>query len=673
MSSQGEPSMLEVFLRKFRKIVLENLSNEQFGTNELARKMGLSRSQIHRKLQKINGKSITQFIREIRLEEGLKMIKGNIGTAAEISYKAGFNSPAYFNKCFREYFGITPGDVGKIPLKRKNEKRISLNKLFQIISWKTAAFLCIALLGVWLFYYFILTKNNSGNITETKTSIAVLPFINLTGDTSLYHLQYGISELLISALSTSPELIVTDNQTITDVIGNLTNIQTSSMKPKMAKEIVKRLKVGSYMYEDSIFRINLKLIDTKTGEIVKTRHIESKKNNIYYMAASLSNDIKNFLEIKIIGEGSDIEPLDFMTTSSSEAFKYYILGMEDLWKGKVSSKKKLLRAVEIDSNFTAAYFFLGLAYRSFGDYDQSIECYDRAYKNKEKAPEKFKLWLEAWKTEYTDQNPAGTINYYREVTKIDPLSRLNWYFLGRSYFLIKKYDEAIMAWEEITNIDRQLGGPYKRQNYYINCGYAYHTRGKHRKEKKIYKKGLKLFPDDRRLICRQAICALSQGKTKLADKYVEQHNKALEKLGWSESYITFWAGVIYRNGCNNNNKTVETLRHALALRLKDKDNTKGNEIYWYYYYLAEVLIYRDINVEGGIEYIKIALELSNEDKPDYPWFTRVLGWGYYKQGKYTEALHLLKKAEEGTPFYSPRLQKNIQEVEEAIARENEGI
>ena len=66
--------MQKVFLQKTREIVLKNLSNENFNPNKFAREMGISRSQVHRRLNKINGKSISHLIREIRLEEGLKMI-----------------------------------------------------------------------------------------------------------------------------------------------------------------------------------------------------------------------------------------------------------------------------------------------------------------------------------------------------------------------------------------------------------------------------------------------------------------------------------------------------------------------------------------------------------------------------------------------------------------------
>jgi AraC-like DNA-binding protein len=111
MESSKDLSMDQSFLQSLKEIVLANLENEQFGAEDISNEIGLSRSQVHRKLQKINGKSITQFIRETRLDVAHELLKKGVGTAAEISYQVGFSSPAYFTKCFHEYFGFPPGET----------------------------------------------------------------------------------------------------------------------------------------------------------------------------------------------------------------------------------------------------------------------------------------------------------------------------------------------------------------------------------------------------------------------------------------------------------------------------------------------------------------------------------------------------------------------------------
>ena len=96
MERSSKLSMDKAFLQKLTDAVHANLNNEQFGAEDLAKEVGLSRSQIHRKLQKINGKSVSQFIREIRLDEAHRLLEAETGTSAEIAYQVGFSNPAYF-------------------------------------------------------------------------------------------------------------------------------------------------------------------------------------------------------------------------------------------------------------------------------------------------------------------------------------------------------------------------------------------------------------------------------------------------------------------------------------------------------------------------------------------------------------------------------------------------
>ena len=101
----------ENLLNELKQVVLNNLENEQFSVERLAQKIGVSRSHLHRKLKKLKGQSISQFVREIRLAEALKLLRKDVATTSEIAYKVGFNSPSYFHKCFQEYYGYPPSEV----------------------------------------------------------------------------------------------------------------------------------------------------------------------------------------------------------------------------------------------------------------------------------------------------------------------------------------------------------------------------------------------------------------------------------------------------------------------------------------------------------------------------------------------------------------------------------
>ena len=101
------------FLNKITKIIKANLSDERFGVSELAHEIGMSRSNLLRKIKKINNLSVSQFIRQVRLESAMAMLKKNDQTVSEISYEVGFGSTSYFIKCFHDHYGYPPGEVGK--------------------------------------------------------------------------------------------------------------------------------------------------------------------------------------------------------------------------------------------------------------------------------------------------------------------------------------------------------------------------------------------------------------------------------------------------------------------------------------------------------------------------------------------------------------------------------
>ena len=64
----------DIFLEKLKKEIDDNLTNDQFSVEELAKNIGMSRSQLHRKLNSATGQSVSQFIREHRLQLGMALL-----------------------------------------------------------------------------------------------------------------------------------------------------------------------------------------------------------------------------------------------------------------------------------------------------------------------------------------------------------------------------------------------------------------------------------------------------------------------------------------------------------------------------------------------------------------------------------------------------------------------
>ena len=108
-----ENSIDEKFLCKLIEIVESQIGNEHFGVEQLSGEIGMSRSQLHRKLKSLLDQGPNQFIRTFRLNRAYDLLKQRAATASEIAYRVGFGSPSYFTKCFQEQFGYVPSDVPK--------------------------------------------------------------------------------------------------------------------------------------------------------------------------------------------------------------------------------------------------------------------------------------------------------------------------------------------------------------------------------------------------------------------------------------------------------------------------------------------------------------------------------------------------------------------------------
>lgn len=111
------------FLRKITGIIEDNIANERFGVSELALEIGMSRSNLLRKINKLTQLSVSQYIRKVRLERAMELLKGSDHTVSEVSFMVGFGSTSYFIKCFRDRYGYPPGEAGKRALKEGNSNQ----------------------------------------------------------------------------------------------------------------------------------------------------------------------------------------------------------------------------------------------------------------------------------------------------------------------------------------------------------------------------------------------------------------------------------------------------------------------------------------------------------------------------------------------------------------------
>ncbi|PTX41495.1 TolB-like protein [Christiangramia gaetbulicola] len=374
----GQQSIDEKFIQRLTEILEENLEKEHFGVRELAAAVGVSRSQLHRKLKAINGKSTSQFIREFRLDKAMEMLQDNVATASEIAYKVGFSSPTYFNTCFHQYFGYPPGEVKfRNPGDNDNSAVIqSSSNTSKTTSTKSRkhrvyiivimVFFLLASLG---WYKYIDSKNEDIKTTEfpidkTDNSIAVLPFKNMSGSQENEAFCDGMTAAIISRLSKI--------RSINKVI-SLTSMMNYKEKEKTITEIANELDVryileSGFQKSGNSIKMNLQLIDGKTEQIFWSQEYKGSYDSIFKVQAQVAEMVAKKIDANITDE-EQAEILLAMT-QNMEAYDNYLQGLNIMTgesaKSFRASRKYFKKAIELDSNFAEAYERLGWTYSHMG-------------------------------------------------------------------------------------------------------------------------------------------------------------------------------------------------------------------------------------------------------------------------------------------------------------------
>ena len=108
----SEPEKVEsiddTFLRKFAEQIEAVYADPEYNVEKLSETLGLSRGHLHRKIKELTGTSPVEFLRTYRLNKATQLLRQNAYTVSEVAYRTGFSSPAYFSKCFKAVYGVTP-------------------------------------------------------------------------------------------------------------------------------------------------------------------------------------------------------------------------------------------------------------------------------------------------------------------------------------------------------------------------------------------------------------------------------------------------------------------------------------------------------------------------------------------------------------------------------------
>lgn len=352
------------FIEQAEAIILEHISNEQFGVSELAKLMHMSRSNLLRKIKKQTQLSASQFIRQIRLQKGMELLKETELTVSEISYQVGFSNNSYFIKCFREHYGFSPGESRNEIIEEPEieaevlveEDKTSFLKKYRLPVVLTT-FLIIAVVS----YLFI--QNNSHNSearsNDFKKSIAVLPFKNMSSDSTNLYFVNGLMESSLNNLQKIENLRVISR----------TSVEKYRKTNKTISEIAEELNV-SYLVEGSGQRIgdqvllNIQLIEASNDMPIWAEQYNYKVVDIFSLQNEVSKKIAD--AIKATVTTAEIAQINKKPTENLEAYDFYLKALEPFQTETKEGLDEAIflfeNAITLDPTFALAYSKLAISY-----------------------------------------------------------------------------------------------------------------------------------------------------------------------------------------------------------------------------------------------------------------------------------------------------------------------
>jgi TolB-like protein/AraC-like DNA-binding protein len=350
------------FTIRLTAAIEKNMANEQFGVSELADEMNMSRSNLLRKVKKEYNLSVSQLISQVRLTRAMELLRSTSQNVSEVSHQVGFNSSSYFIKCFREYYGYPPGEVGKrdavaaaIPVGTlpddnhyPTSAKVAHNKRY--ITMATAV-LALVLAAIWTW--------SALHPEDEEKSIVVLPFKNESSDSSNVYLINGLMEATLNNLQQIQNLRVVSRTSAEKYR------QTSMSVSEMAKELnVQYLVEGSGQKIGDKILLNIQLIDAATDKHLWAKQYRRESKDIFELQEEVAQNIAS--EIEVILTPEEKSRMEKKPTNDLEAYDYYLKGKDLFYRSQPEDLEASIpwfkKAVEKDPEFALAYATATMVY-----------------------------------------------------------------------------------------------------------------------------------------------------------------------------------------------------------------------------------------------------------------------------------------------------------------------
>ena len=342
----------------------------------------------------------------------------------------------------------------------------------------------------------LLSREPAPAPVDGKPSIAVLHFDNLSGDPELEWLRTGLTDMLVTDLSQSPELSVLGTDRLYEILDDVGGLNRDSLRPDAIQEIAERASVGSVVRGsfaqagDSI-RISARLEDADSGRVLLSAKAEGTgQESLFRLVDEISGRIKSNFSVPAL-EGELDRDLRDVTTASVEAYRSYAEGirLHERFREE-EAVPHFQRAVELDPGFAMALAKLGVVLNNLGRQQEADEYAEAALEHVDRLSERERHYIEGWYYSRDPETIPRALEAYRRAVELYPDHGSARHNLGNLLLGLEDYDAAIEQLEELRR--RGMSFPATHEN----LASAYWASGDESRAMDVLEDFVERNPDD---------------------------------------------------------------------------------------------------------------------------------------------------------------------------------
>jgi serine/threonine protein kinase/tetratricopeptide (TPR) repeat protein len=365
-----------------------------------------------------------------------------------------------------------------------------------------------------------------------RPSIAVLYFENVTGDPSLDWLRTGLTDMLVTDLSQSPQLQVLSTDRLYQILKEMNRLDERVTSLEVVDEVAERagagtILLGSFMKAGDSIRINLRIQEAGSGRILTSERVEGiGESSLFPMVDDLTRRVREKLDVRS-GTAALDRGLEEVTTSSIEAYRLYAEGLGLHFQLKeVESIPLFEKAIEIDPTFAMALARLSIVHSNMGHEKEAEEYGSRAVALADRLPLRERYYIEGNHYSSHQETWGRAIEAYEKALEIfpDQEAALNNAALRHSW--LEQWEPCIAHGEELRRLQTKFISSYG------NLANCYDQLGRFDEGRVAAEEILRREPDNSTAHRNLAFHLIRSGELDEAERHLERARSLAPASPW---------------------------------------------------------------------------------------------------------------------------------------------